>query len=139
MSRTLDRSKGKNLLRRARPPLTACAGALEVASVGKAAFPDMQEFIGRAVDRRLVGVPRLQVREAQNVLKKQIDLYDTWIADHWRSIGMDLDLDILQLPGGALIAALLWIVSKAFSSNRRCPVSRSDVHCVFAEQRKDRT
>jgi hypothetical protein len=50
---------------------------------------------------------------------------------------MELDLDILQLPGGALIAILLWIFSKAFSSERQCPVSRSDVHRVSMGQRKD--
>jgi hypothetical protein len=45
----LDRSKEKNLLRRVRPAQTRCTEALEVTSVGKAAFPYMQEFLGRAV------------------------------------------------------------------------------------------
>jgi len=73
MSRMIDRLESKNLIRRVPLAHTRRTMALEVTAAGKAAFPKMEACLDRVVGRLLKGVTKMQVREAEKVLKRMLE------------------------------------------------------------------
>ena len=73
MSRMIDRLESKNLIRRVALAHTRRTMALEVTAAGKAAFPKMEACLDRVVGRLLKGVTKMQVREAEKVLKRMLE------------------------------------------------------------------
>jgi hypothetical protein len=47
--------------------------------------------------------------------KEQFESYAARLAARLQDIGADMDPDILQLPGGSVIAPLLWLYAKGKS------------------------
>jgi len=45
-------------------------------------------------------------------MKEQIESYAARIAARLSNVGAQIDPDVLQLPGGSVIATLLWLYSK---------------------------
>ena len=45
-------------------------------------------------------------------MMEQIESYAARIAVRIQNVGAEVDPDILQLPGGSVIATLLWLYSK---------------------------
>ncbi|MDP8983637.1 MAG: hypothetical protein M3N97_01110 [Pseudomonadota bacterium] len=52
-------------------------------------------------------------------MKEQLHSYTGRIAACLQSASADMDPEILQLPGGSLIAALLWLYAKSAGALRR--------------------
>jgi hypothetical protein len=52
-------------------------------------------------------------------MKDQIESYAARLAARIQSAGVDLDPDILQLPGGSVIATLLWLYAKGSEALRK--------------------
>lgn len=52
-------------------------------------------------------------------MKDQIESYAARLAFRIQSAGADWDPEILQLPGGSVIAALLWLYTKASVALRK--------------------
>lgn len=46
------------------------------------------------------------------VMREQIESYAARIAASLQNVSADMDPDILQLPGGSVIATLLWLYAK---------------------------
>jgi hypothetical protein len=53
------------------------------------------------------------------VMKEQIESYAARIAVRIQNAGADLDPDLLQLPGGSVIATLLWLYAKGAVAFRK--------------------
>ncbi len=45
-------------------------------------------------------------------MKEQLESYAARIAARIQNVSADMDPEILQLPGGSLIATLLWLYAK---------------------------
>jgi len=50
---------------------------------------------------------------------QRIESYATRLALAFQNIGAEVDPDILQLPGGSVIATLLWLYTKGADCLRR--------------------
>ena len=72
MSRMIDRLETKGLIRRVPLAHTRRSVALEVTAAGKAAFPLMEGCLDGVVARLLNGIPKAQVREMEQVLKRML-------------------------------------------------------------------
>lgn len=72
MSRMIDRLETKRLIRRVPLAHTRRSVALEVTAAGRTAFPVMEACLDRVVDRLLKGIPKAQVREMEQVLKRML-------------------------------------------------------------------
>jgi hypothetical protein len=53
------------------------------------------------------------------VMKEQIESYAARIAAGLQTVSADMDPDILQLPGGSVIATLLWLYAKGTTVLRK--------------------
>jgi hypothetical protein len=49
-------------------------------------------------------------------MREQLESYAARIAAQIQHIGADVDPEILQLPGGSLIATILWLYAKGTSA-----------------------
>ena len=52
-------------------------------------------------------------------MKAQLESYAARIAAGIRNVGADVDPEILQLPGGSVIATLLWLYAKGTVAFRK--------------------
>ena len=52
-------------------------------------------------------------------MKEQIESYAARLAARIQNVGADVDPDILQLPGGSVIATLLWLYAKGSVAFRK--------------------
>jgi len=52
-------------------------------------------------------------------MKEQFESYAARIAARIQNVGADVDPEILQLPGGSVIATLLWLYSKGAVAFRK--------------------
>ena len=52
-------------------------------------------------------------------MKKQIESYAARIAASLQNVSADMDPEILQLPGGSVIATLLWLYAKGTVAFRK--------------------
>ena len=52
-------------------------------------------------------------------MKEQIESYAARIAASLQTVSADMDPDILQLPGGSVIATLLWLYAKGTTVLRK--------------------
>jgi hypothetical protein len=53
------------------------------------------------------------------VMKEQIETYAARLAASLQNVSADMDPDILQLPGGSVIATLLWLYAKGATAFRK--------------------
>jgi hypothetical protein len=53
------------------------------------------------------------------VMREQIESYAARIAASLQTVSADMDPDILQLPGGSVIATLLWLYAKGTTVLRK--------------------
>jgi hypothetical protein len=54
-------------------------------------------------------------------MMQELESYAARIATRIQSVGAEVDPEILQLPGGSVIATLLWLYSKGKVCLRRDP------------------
>jgi hypothetical protein len=52
-------------------------------------------------------------------MKEQLESYAARIAVQIQHVGADVDPEILQLPGGSVIATLLWLYAKGAGAFRK--------------------
>lgn len=52
-------------------------------------------------------------------VKEQIESYAARLAARIQTVSADMDPDILQLPGGSVIATLLWLYAKGATALRK--------------------
>lgn len=52
-------------------------------------------------------------------MKEQIEAYAARIAASLQNVSADMDPEILQLPGGSIIAPLLWLYAKGATAFRK--------------------
>ena len=52
-------------------------------------------------------------------MKEQIETYAARIAVKLQGVGADMDPELLQLPGGSVIATLLWLYAKGAVAFRK--------------------
>jgi hypothetical protein len=52
-------------------------------------------------------------------MKEQLESYAARIAAQIQTVGAEVDPDILQLPGGSVIATILWLYSKGAVAFRK--------------------
>lgn len=52
-------------------------------------------------------------------MKEQLESYAARIAARIQHVSADMDPEILQLPGGSIIAALLWLYAKGTVAFRK--------------------
>ncbi len=65
-------------------------------------------------------LPRHQLPgQRRNIMKQQWESYAGRLAAKIQNISADMDPDILQLPGGSVIATLLWLYAKGTVVFRR--------------------
>ncbi|MGA2188871.1 MAG: MarR family transcriptional regulator [Steroidobacteraceae bacterium] len=72
MSRMIDRLETKRLVRRVPLAHTRRSVALEITAAGRSAFPVMEACLDRVVNRLLKGIPKAQVRELEQLLKRML-------------------------------------------------------------------
>jgi hypothetical protein len=53
------------------------------------------------------------------VMKEQIESYAARIAARLQGVSADMDPELLQLPGGSVIATLMWLYAKGTIAFRR--------------------
>jgi len=54
-------------------------------------------------------------------MKQFIEFGAVWIGAVIHNIAAEIDFEVLSLPGGSLIAVVLWIYASAMNSIRRAP------------------
>jgi hypothetical protein len=52
-------------------------------------------------------------------MKEQLESYAARIAARIQNVGADVDPEILQLPGGSVIATILWLYAKSTVAFRK--------------------
>ncbi len=52
-------------------------------------------------------------------MKEQLHSYAARLAARLQNVGANVDPELLQLPGGSIIATLLWIYTKSASAIRK--------------------
>jgi len=58
-------------------------------------------------------------------MKQFIEFGAVWIGTVIHNIAAEIDFEVLSLPGGSLIAVLLWIYASAMNSIRRAAGNRA--------------
>jgi hypothetical protein len=53
------------------------------------------------------------------MMMEQIETYAARIAARIQNVGAEVDPEILQLPGGSVIATLLWLYAKGSTAFRK--------------------
>jgi hypothetical protein len=56
---------------------------------------------------------------AESVMKEQIEICAVRLAARLQNVSAQMDPDLLQLPGGSVIATLLWLYSKGVGAFRK--------------------
>ena len=65
-------------------------------------------------------LPRHQLPgQRRQVMKEQLESYAGRLAAKIQDVSADMDPDILQLPGGSIIATLLWLYAKGTTAFRK--------------------
>ena len=65
------------------------------------------------------GAMSRMIDRSEMTMRDQIESYAARLAVRIQSAGADLDPDILQLPGGSVIATLLWLYAKGSTALRK--------------------
>jgi hypothetical protein len=70
-------------------------------------------------DLRVIDCPGICCPGIGVVMKEQIQSYAARIAARLQGVSADMDPEILQLPGGSVIATLLWLYAKGTVAFRK--------------------
>jgi hypothetical protein len=76
-------------------------------------FAFLDDFSDDKLPRHMLCRQHTAMPAAQEMAMKDfLESGTAWITDHARDLGADFDPEILSLPGGSLIAALLWFYGR---------------------------